>query len=142
VEHQPADGVEDRAYTVTPSSEPPTIRTSSPAAEASGPPHTPQSTTVTPQAAPPARISSTVSVGMVLVAATVVPPGGARWPRGTSIGHRHRQAGAAEGGGEIAAHSFSLCGTRSNLLIDRPQLRRHPAKHGELDKCLDDSLSE
>ena len=51
------------------------MQTSSPAADASGPPLTPQSTTVTPWAAPSARISSTVSVGMVLTMTAVLPGG-------------------------------------------------------------------
>ena len=55
------------------SSEPPIMQTSSPAAEASGPPLTPQSTTVMPRVDPSARISSTVSVGMVLTMTAVVP---------------------------------------------------------------------
>ena len=49
------------------------MHTSSPAAEASGPPLTPQSTTVTPRAAPSARIASTVSVAMVLTMTAVLP---------------------------------------------------------------------
>ena len=49
------------------------MQTRSPLAAASGPPLTPQSTTVTPCGAPSARSSSTVAEGMVLTMTTAVP---------------------------------------------------------------------